>query len=64
MRPARRIIAEPDEENMFVIRFRIDGILRDYLTLPLQDYPAVASRIKLIGGLNIAESRPKPHCRR
>ncbi len=53
---ASDIHVEP-EENMFVIRFRIDGILRDYLTLPLQDYPAVASRIKLIGGLNIAESR-------
>jgi type II secretory ATPase GspE/PulE/Tfp pilus assembly ATPase PilB-like protein len=40
-----------------MIRFRVDGILHNYLELPLSDYPAVASRIKLIGNLNIAESR-------
>lgn len=53
---ASDIHVEP-EEGSLVIRFRVDGILRDYLTLPIADYPAVASRIKLIGGLNIAESR-------
>ena len=47
---------EPEEERV-VLRFRIDGILREYLSCPLSDYPAIASRIKLIGGLNIAESR-------
>lgn len=53
---ASDIHIEPEASHMS-IRFRIDGILRDYLTCPLSDYPAIASRIKLIGSLNIAESR-------
>ncbi|QSH40060.1 GspE/PulE family protein [Lentisphaerota bacterium ZTH] len=53
---ASDIHIEPETSHMS-IRFRIDGILRDYLTCPLSDYPAIASRIKLLGGLNIAESR-------
>ncbi len=53
---ASDIHIEP-EENELLIRFRIDGILNDYLKLPVSDYPAIASRIKLIGGLNIAERR-------
>ncbi|WP_176014483.1 GspE/PulE family protein [Victivallis sp. Marseille-Q1083] len=53
---ASDIHIEPEEESL-VIRFRVDGILREYLSLPVNDYPAIASRIKLIGGLNIAESR-------
>ena len=53
---ASDIHVEP-EENKYVVRFRIDGILQEYLSSSLSQYPAVASRIKLIGGLNIAESR-------
>ena len=53
---ASDIHVEP-EENKYVVRFRIDGILQEYLSASLSQYPAVASRIKLIGGLNIAESR-------
>ena len=53
---ASDIHVEP-EEMRTMIRFRVDGILHNYLELPLSDYPAVASRIKLIGNLNIAESR-------
>ena len=53
---ASDIHVEP-EETQLVIRFRIDGVLHEYLCLPLSDYPAIASRIKLIGELNIAESR-------
>ncbi len=55
-RNASDIHVEP-EETQLVIRFRIDGVLHEYLNLPLPDYPAIASRIKLIGALNIAESR-------
>ena len=55
-RNASDIHVEP-EETQLVIRFRIDGVLHEYLSLPLSDYPAIASRIKLIGALNIAESR-------
>ncbi|MDD5727525.1 MAG: ATPase, T2SS/T4P/T4SS family [Victivallales bacterium] len=53
---ASDIHIEPEEERV-VTRFRVDGILREYLSCALNDYPAIASRIKLIGGLNIAESR-------
>lgn len=53
---ASDIHIEPDEKNL-EIRFRVDGILHNYITCPLSQYPAIASRIKLIGGLNIAESR-------
>jgi type II secretory ATPase GspE/PulE/Tfp pilus assembly ATPase PilB-like protein len=53
---ASDIHIEPEEERV-VARFRVDGILREYISCPLSDYPAIASRIKLIGGLNIAESR-------
>ena len=53
---ASDIHIEP-EENHAIIRFRVDGILHNYLDFPLTDYPAVASRIKLIGNLNIAECR-------
>jgi general secretion pathway protein E len=53
---ASDIHVEP-EEKKYVIRFRIDGILREFMSASLNQYPAVASRIKLVGGLNIAESR-------
>lgn len=53
---ASDIHVEP-EENRAMIRFRVDGILHNYIELSLSDYPAVASRIKLIGNLNIAERR-------
>ena len=53
---ASDIHIEPEEDRV-VARFRVDGILREYLSCALTDYPAIASRIKLIGGLNIAESR-------
>ena len=55
-RRASDIHVEPEEDSL-IIRFRIDGVLHEYLTCPLAQYPAVASRIKLIAGLNIAESR-------
>ena len=53
---ASDIHVEP-EENQLIIRFRVDGVLNEYQTYPKSDYPAIASRIKLISGLNIAESR-------
>ena len=55
-RRASDIHVEPEEREL-IIRLRIDGVLHEYLRCPLEQYPAVASRIKLIGGLNIAESR-------
>ena len=53
---ASDIHVEP-EENQLIIRFRVDGVLNEYQSYPRSDYPAIASRIKLISGLNIAESR-------
>jgi type II secretory ATPase GspE/PulE/Tfp pilus assembly ATPase PilB-like protein len=53
---ASDIHIEPEEKNL-EIRFRIDGILHNYISCPLAQSPAIASRIKLISGLNIAESR-------
>ena len=53
---ASDIHVEPDEKKL-AIRFRIDGILQEIMTPPLSLYPAIASRIKLVGNLNIAERR-------
>ena len=53
---ASDIHVEPRERE-FDIRYRIDGVLQDRLTLPRSRFDAVASRIKLISGLDIAERR-------
>ena len=45
------------EESEFVVRFRTDGILYTRFKQPAERFPAVASRIKLISGLDIAERR-------
>ncbi|OQW91155.1 MAG: type II secretion system protein [Beggiatoa sp. IS2] len=47
---------EPEEHNFFV-RYRVDGILYEHLNLPKERFNAIASRIKLISGLDIAERR-------
>ena len=47
---------EPEEYTFFV-RYRIDGILYEHLNLPKERFNAIASRIKLISGLDIAERR-------
>lgn len=44
-------------EHEFEIRYRIDGVLQSRVTLPRSRFDAVASRIKLISGLDIAERR-------
>ncbi len=53
---ASDIHVEPGDENVS-IRCRVDGVLTEILSCPLSQFPAIASRIKLIAGLNIAESR-------
>ncbi len=45
------------EEHTFFVRYRIDGILYEHLNLPRERFNAIASRIKLISGLDIAERR-------
>jgi type IV pilus assembly protein PilB len=53
---ASDIHIEP-QANALRIRFRIDGVLRDVMTVPRAAGPAVASRIKIVSGLDIAERR-------
>ena len=53
---ASDIHIEPEEET-FDIRYRIDGVLYTRRTLPKQRYYAVASRLKLVSGIDIAERR-------
>ena len=43
--------------NMYRVRFRIDGILHDIDFLPLKMQLPVASRIKILAGMDIAERR-------
>ena len=53
---ASDIHVEPSEEQ-FAVRMRVDGVLHTRLTQPVERFPAVASRIKLISGIDIAERR-------
>ncbi len=45
------------EEEEFLIRFRVDGILRDVLRLPKQAQAALVARIKILSNLKIDEHR-------
>lgn len=53
---ASDIHIEP-RENLVQIRFRIDGLLRETMTLPKAILPAVVSRIKILSNLKIDEHR-------
>jgi len=53
---ASDIHVEP-EEHAFVVRYRVDGVLQTRGNFPRERFDAVASRIKLISGLDIAERR-------
>ena len=53
---ASDIHLEPGERE-FEVRLRVDGQLHTRLSLGMDRYPAVASRIKLVAGLDIAERR-------
>jgi general secretion pathway protein E len=53
---ASDIHLEPQEDHLRV-RYRIDGILHDMLSLPLNAQAAVVSRMKVLAGMNIAERR-------
>lgn len=44
-------------ENEVLVRFRIDGMLQDKTSIPKRHAGSLASRIKIIGKLNIAEKR-------
>lgn len=53
---ASDIHIEPERYTVKV-RLRIDGILYERFTLPIERFNAIASRIKLISGMDIAEHR-------
>lgn len=53
---ASDIHIEPEEDSMR-IRFRVDGHLSLYMETGAELIPSVVSRIKFIGGMNIAEKR-------
>lgn len=41
------------EEQQVLVRFRLDGVLYNITTLPLNIWPRIVSRIKLVAGLKI-----------
>lgn len=45
------------QENRLRIRFRIDGMLHDMFSLPMNVHGAIISRIKILAEMNIAEQR-------
>ena len=53
---ASDIHIEPQQDKLR-IRFRIDGVLQDTMSLPLNIHGALISRLKIMGGMNIAERR-------
>jgi general secretion pathway protein E len=53
---ASDIHIEPKEDRL-QIRFRIDGILQDVMSFPMDNHAALISRLKVMGGMNIAEKR-------
>jgi len=44
-------------ENQIMVRFRVDGILRDVINLPLEMHSALVARVKILGDLKIDEHR-------
>jgi len=53
---ASDIHIEPFEKE-FVVRFRVDGVLKDKIRQPKRAHAAISSRIKVMGQLDIAEKR-------
>ncbi len=53
---ASDIHIEPDEKSLR-IRFRIDGILYETMTLPKAVHPSLTARIKILAEMDIAETR-------
>ncbi|HTN50967.1 MAG TPA: type II secretion system ATPase GspE, partial [Anaeromyxobacter sp.] len=53
---ASDIHINPEEKDISV-RYRIDGVLREVIHPPKRFQASIASRIKIMGGLNIAEKR-------
>lgn len=44
-------------EKELLVRYRIDGLLRDIIHIPIEYHPAIISRIKILSSLKIDEQR-------
>ena len=53
---ASDIHIEPFEKRVRV-RYRIDGDLQERAEFPIESYPAICARLKILSGMNIAERR-------
>src|SRR5881227_362214 len=53
---ASDIHIEPQEKDICV-RFRVDGVLQEVIRPPKRFQNSISSRVKIMGGLNIAEKR-------
>ncbi|MBU9889172.1 MAG: Flp pilus assembly complex ATPase component TadA [Candidatus Omnitrophica bacterium] len=53
---ASDIHIEP-EETIVSVRYRVDGMLKQVTTFPSSVLPAVVSRVKILGGMDITETR-------
>ena len=53
---ASDIHIEPGEREV-VVRYRVDGMLREIKRAPKKFQPAIVARVKIMSGLNIAEKR-------
>lgn len=56
LRHASDVHVDPTRARL-LIRFRVDGVLEDYKTLPADQLPGIISRIKVLAGMDIAERR-------
>lgn len=55
---ASDIHIEPEEDRLRV-RYRIDGVLQETMSLPLSAHASLISRLKIMAGMNIADHRPQ-----
>lgn len=53
---ASDIHLEPFKDHVKV-RYRVDGVLGEYINVPKKIYPLVCTRIKVMSGMNITEKR-------
>jgi type IV pilus assembly protein PilB len=56
LQEASDIHIEPEEKDV-IIRYRIDGVLHDAMTLPKVVFPGIVARIKVLSNLKIDEHR-------
>jgi type IV pilus assembly protein PilB len=53
---ASDIHVEPQDINV-IVRYRIDGLLREVMRYPINRHPAMVTRIKILSGMDITQKR-------